>query len=675
MGKRGLLRTDDRLNAPRYELLQTTELMCIRAGTIHLDPSMQNRRSPGISIRIVIAALLLTFTPIIHAWAEPAKLKKVLVLFASEGWSSPAERTIYGGMKAVFDQSQQKEIVFMGDSIDQYFFRAENSEQRRKADSIRTRYIKENINVVVPVGPGCLEYVLRHREVMFPGIPIVFCAHSAYELQHLDRANDVTGVAVTVDIAGTIDIAMRLQLGLRQVALIAGTGPLDVYLAARARSVLEIEYSGQLGWLDLTGLPMDELLARVSILPERTALLFINLTKDGSGVPFVSAEAMQLVSKSANAPLYNLLDTALGYGSVGGRLTTIEGYGRKAAEIVLRVLGGESASSINPAVMSDNPALFDWRELRRWGFEESDLPPGSIIYFKDTSLWEAYRWWVIGTFSFTCLMILVVFILASNLIKRKLAEQQAARTRNELAHIARVSTVGQLGQSLAHEINQPLAAIRVNAEVAGKLLAEERPDLEEVRAALTDIVADNKRAQEVIACIRSLVRNSPPEHARVDLNQLATSTAQVMSSDAASKGIDLRLDLQTELPHVIGDNVQLQQVVMNLVLNAVESVSESLSSRRVVTVKTAADHGRVRLSVRDTGPGIGKETVQHLFEPFFSTKPQGLGLGLSICRTIAEAHGGSLDLVPHTKDGAEFCLYLPVGSGHVTKRIIEGANQ
>jgi C4-dicarboxylate-specific signal transduction histidine kinase len=223
--------------------------------------------------------------------------------------------------------------------------------------------------------------------------------------------------------------------------------------------------------------------------------------------------------------------------------------------------------------------------------------------------------------------------------------------------------VGQLGQSLAHEINQPLAAMRVNAEAAQKLLEGEPPDLGEVRAALGDIVADSKRAQEVVACIRDLVRNKPPDIKPLDLNRVASDAVQMVQTDAASKGSAVHLELAEDLPAVYGDHVLLQQVALNLLLNALESVSENSYPPRLVAVKTGEDgDGRIYLCVSDNGPGLDPVVSKRLFEPFFSTKPEGLGLGLSICRSIIEAHGGSLSADSNLENGATFRLHLPAGS-------------
>jgi signal transduction histidine kinase len=491
----------------------------------------------------------------------------------------------------------------------------------------------------------------------------------------LEHGSDTTGTAVTCDIAGTIELARVLRPGLKRIAVIAGTGLVDSFLLSTFHDAFK-NYQGKLELIDLAGLPMDTLLTRVSGLPDATAIFYLSLSRDGAGRIFSSAATQQLVSQAANAPLFNLIDTALGYGSVGGRMTQLEALGRKSGEIAQRVLSGTSVAAIAPEVISHNPAMLDWRELKRWGIDESLLPPGSIVRFRETSPWEIYRWWVIGAFAFICLQTLLIAVLVNALIKRKQADAQASRLHQQLTHMSRVSTVGQLGQSLAHEINQPLAAIRVNAEVAQTLLAETHPDLTEVKAALGDIVADNKRAQEVIVGVRNLVKNTPPTPTRIGLNQVATDAVQVMRADAASKGVAVQLRLQADLPAVDGDSVQMQQMVLNLLLNAVEAVSQNLSPPRIVTVRTAAEaEGRtVSLSVADNGPGIEPETAERLFEAFFTTKPEGLGLGLSICRSIAEVHGGALSYASTPGKGAEFRLRLPAGAAKKERHSPGGPN-
>ena len=469
-------------------------------------------------------------------------------------------------------------------------------------------------------------------------------------------------------------------------------------------------------------------------------------------------------------------------------MTSVDANGRTAAELVLRILSGEKADAIEPVVMRDNPYLFDWREMKRWGIDESALPPGSIVRFKEFSLWETYKWWIAGFLSFLVVQSVLIAGLSINLSRRKRAEaalsrseanlrsaqdvarmgsfifdvpkdsltwsegtkevfglpaesklsyraflqmvhpddreyvdtiwqaalkgtpsdieyrvivddkskwirakveivfdrsgrpflvkgivqdisarkkseEEAARLRHDLAHVTRMSTVGELSQNIAHEVNQPLAAIVVNAEAALRLLEEPEPDIEEVREALGDIVSDQKRASEVVQRIRALVKKDRPVHMQVDLNGLVRDAVKVVQGDATARLARILLDLDAGLPTVWGDQVQLQQVVINLLVNALDALDRVASATRLITVKTGcARAGGATLSVSDTGVGIDTETAGRLFEPFFTTKTQGMGLGLSISRSIVEAHGGTIRAAANGDGGATFHVSLPVVS-------------
>jgi len=613
----------------------------------------------GILARVVFSCLVAVCICMLHPGdGDTADVKKVLIIFPEEGWSAPAYRTVYDAIKHRFDETPQIEATLFGESLDLYLF-PDQAAQQHLAEFLGEKYGNMKIDLIIPVAHSSLNFVLRARDSIFSEIPVVYCGEVAHGHKRLEHRKGVTGTALTLDFAGTIELARALQPGLKRIAVVAGTGMVDEYLLSLFHDVFN-DYKEKLEFIDLTGLPLDSLLERVSRLPASTCILYLTLQRDGAGRIFSSAVTQKLVSQAANAPLFSMIDTALGYGTVGGRMTQIEAMGRKTGEIALRVLSGESIASIAPAVIDDNPAMFDWREIKRWGIDENALPSGSIIRFREASLWDVYRWWVVGAFSFLCLQTLLISLLVNNLIKRKRAEREAARVRGQLTHVARVSTVGQIGQNLAHEINQPLAAIRMNAEAARHMLGGAAPDLAQVRESLDDIVADNKRAEGVVQRIRSLVKRTTPVHDQIDLNRIAEDTTHMIEADAGSKDVTVDLDLANDLPPVYGDPVQLEQVALNLIVNAVEAVSQNQIPSRVVTVKTnRAGDGSVSLCVSDTGAGIDQITADRLFEPFFTTKPQGLGLGLSISRAIAEAHGGSLSFASSHPRGATFCLRLP----------------
>ncbi len=242
---------------------------------------------------------------------------------------------------------------------------------------------------------------------------------------------------------------------------------------------------------------------------------------------------------------------------------------------------------------------------------------------------------------------------------RRRAELEARRARDERAHMERVAAVGELGASIAHELNQPLSAILTNAETAQRLLQRTPADLTLLREVLQDIIADGKRAGEIIRHTRSLLKKDEAPFASHDFNALVLQVTQMVGNDAQLRGATLSLQLASAPLPVRGDGVQLQQVVLNLIINALDAVSPCPPEERQVWVRTQRTDGRVELVVEDTGVGLSPEAHKRLFEPFFTTKPAGLGMGLSISRSILEVHQGRLQAEPRPGRGTLFRCSLP----------------
>jgi len=246
------------------------------------------------------------------------------------------------------------------------------------------------------------------------------------------------------------------------------------------------------------------------------------------------------------------------------------------------------------------------------------------------------------------------------------AELEAQQARQELAHFSRVSTIGELAASLAHELNQPLTGALANARAARRLLEATPPDLVEVRSTLSDIVDDNKRAAEVIRRLRGLLRKGEVRFSGLDLNGLIRDVAKLLSSDAVIRNIAVRLELDPNPLFVSADAVQIQQVVLNLLLNAMEAMTGCAENGRTITVRTENTELAVHVSVQDAGPGLGEGTQDLIFEPFYTTKPSGVGMGLAISKSIIEAHGGSIWATDNATAGATFHFSLPLADRRST---------
>jgi len=254
----------------------------------------------------------------------------------------------------------------------------------------------------------------------------------------------------------------------------------------------------------------------------------------------------------------------------------------------------------------------------------------------------------------------------NDITERKRAEQALYKAQAELAHVTRVSTLGEMTTSIAHEVNQPLGAVVNNASACLRWLAGEAPNLEEARQSARLIIADGHRASEIIGRIRALVKKSPPRKDRLDINETILEVIALARSEAQKNGVSLQTQLSSDLPLILGDRIQLQQVTLNLIINAIEAMSGVGEGPRELRVGSEKDDSRgVLVTVRDSGLGLDPKSLDHLFTAFYTTKPQGMGMGLAISRSIVEAHGGRLWATANEGRGATFEFTLPAGGEKV----------
>jgi C4-dicarboxylate-specific signal transduction histidine kinase len=244
--------------------------------------------------------------------------------------------------------------------------------------------------------------------------------------------------------------------------------------------------------------------------------------------------------------------------------------------------------------------------------------------------------------------------------RRRLAEVQSRQRMAELAHVNRFSTAGELSASIAHEINQPLGSILANAEAAQAMLKSPKPDIAEVSEILDDILSDDRRAAEVIRRLHSLLKKAPAELRNLDLNDVARETVKILSALATGRKVELASVLTPEPLPVLGDRVQLQQVILNLVVNGIDAMRDTPVKNRIISIQSSRAGNFAELSVSDSGPGIPEDNLNEIFEPFFTSKAEGMGMGLSIARTIVEAHDGQIWAENRDYGGASFRIRLPL---------------
>ena len=597
---------------------------------------------------ILLLAFLAALGAPVRAWAQaprdsvPVIPKRILVLHDEDKDDFPGLARIDRTLRESFEGQLGKDIQIHSESLALSRFERPGYESLT-ADYYRRKYGQAKPDLVVAVMEPSLDFLLRHGETLFPGVPIVFCGVDASTIKGKALGPNVTGVLVSRTFSPTLEAALRLQPDTRHVFVVGGNATFDRYLEDFVRRDLQ-PFEGRVAIEYLFGLSMDEWLKRLAALPARSAILYTSVFSDGAGQPFVPHEAVSTIAAAANAPVYVFVDQFVGLGPVGGNVYSVEMHATQAAAMGLKLLQGVPVASLPIREVGAQVDLFDSRQLKRWNLEESRLPPGSQVLFREPSLWAQYRWYIVAAIALVLLQAALIGALAVARARQRRAEAEARRQRDELAHVLRVTTLGELTSSLAHEIIQPLTAILTNAEAAKRFLESGRPaDAKDVQEALADIQASADQAALVIDRLRTLFRKQSVKHVEVDVETLVKNVVDLLHAAMLVERIDIQLAFARPLPAVSGDPVQLEQVLLNVLTNASDAIGAGSDGPRAIAIRGYQGRpGYVVVEVADTGVGVGPADLDRIFEQFVSTKPKGLGMGLAISRSIISAHRGRI---------------------------------
>ena len=624
----------------------------------------EGRAGPGrLTPALALALLLCALAP------GAAEARSNILLVFDEDKDFPGLSIINRGLRESFREGLQGDVEFFSESLNLSQFKDARYDDTLR-EHFRRKYAGKRIDLIVAVLEPSLDFLLRHGAALFPGVPIVVCGADSSDIAGLRLPPNVGGVLVKRDFAPTLDRALRLQPDTREVFVVGGASRFDRRVQEIARRDLQA-FAGRVGITYLVDLPMEELLARLSSLPPHSVVYYLTLLADGGGRAFVPHEALARISGAASAPVYVAVDQYLGFGAVGGHVYSFDAHARRTAEMGIRVLRGEALQMVELATYEDR---FDARQLERWHLDENRLPAGSTILFRSSSLWELYRWQIVTG----VILILLQSALITGLMvassrrraaeraareseeQRRRAEHDAQKQRDELAHALRMTTLGELTASFAHELRQPLTAIVANAQAARQFLGGGEAASGEVRDALDDIASAGHRASDTIDRLRNLFRKEHTELAPLDVNELITDVLRLLGYMIRGRNIRMRFTSLEALPPVLGDSIQLRQVLTNLLINAVDAITAAEREPREIAIETGSrGTGRVAITVCDTGVGAAERDLERMFEHFVTSKPQGLGMGLTISRSIVEAHGGRIWATRNETHGLTVHVELP----------------
>jgi signal transduction histidine kinase len=527
----------------------------------------------------------------------------------------------------------------------------------RMARYLAEKYVDHRPDVVIALGEQATSFIVTHRNTIAPDAKIVFCGFGSDTAAKLNLPSDVVGAFTEFDITKTFEMARGLQPNARHLFILAGSSDFDRSWLASARADLAVSAKNY-ETTYLTNLTIDEFVERAADLPSESILLVLTVLSDRSGRNFIPRQALEQIAATASAPVYGPYDTYIGHGVVGGNAVTFESMGTTVAELAIDALAGKPIANV------DVPQTFvaDARQLKRWGLSESALPPGTVQSFRDKTLWEEHWLAIIGTAGVVALQGMVITGLLVERRRRRVAELESRRRLIDVVHLNQSATAGALSASIAHELNQPLGAIRINAETAEVMLQSEKPDLKLIQQILADIRDDDQRASDIIAQLRGLLRKRTEiDWQEFDLNDVINSAIHILHAEAERRSVVVSSSQPSRKLPVRADKVHVQQVILNLATNAMDAMVDAVSSeRKLVFQTTLTEESKVEVSISDTGRGIPSDQLGSVFDAFYTTKPTGTGIGLSIARAIIETYGGRIWADNRPEGGAVFRFVLPL---------------
>jgi signal transduction histidine kinase/ABC-type uncharacterized transport system substrate-binding protein len=522
--------------------------------------------------------------------------------------------------------------------------------------SIYTHY---PLDLIVAIGGPAANFVQLHRQRLFPRVPMLVTALDRRRVQNEKLTDNDAVVPVTIDIPALFENIMRVLPDTKTIAIVNGVSPIERFWTQEmSRELAPFAGRVELKWYN--ELPFDEIQKNAEDLPPHSAIFLVLMNVDAAGVVHEAGGALRKLASSASAPIFSYDDSFFGEALVGGPMTSALEGGRIAAAVAMRILDGEKAGNIKTASIGFSAPKYDWRQLRRWNISESRLPPGSEVLFREPTAWQRYSWQIALTTAVVLLQAGFISGLLHERRRRQLAEVQSRQRMAELARVMRFSTAGELTASIAHEINQPLGSILTNAETAQAILKSPSPDILELNEIVADIVRDDRRAGEVIRRIKSLLTKAPFELKNLDLNDVARESMEFLSTLVAARKVEQVSVITPDALPILGDRIQLQQVILNLVVNGIDAMRNTPSESRIISIRTSHVDNFAQLSVSDLGSGIPEDRLNEVFEPFFTSKAEGMGMGLSIARTIIEAHHGLISAKNRVHGGASFRIRLPL---------------
>jgi len=530
--------------------------------------------------------------------------------------------------------------------------------EREVVDYIRAMFAdRPKPDLIMTVAGPAAVFARKYRSQLFPDTPLLFAAVDQRFLRDAPLGDKETAVAVVNDYPRLLEEILQLLPETKQVFMVMGSGLLSKFWRQEFEEELR-PFHDRLTFVWSEELSLPEILRRSARLPRHSAIFYLTFGTDAQGGAYADERVLDDLRTTANAPLFGVQSVYLGSGVVGGTMMSIENLARNTADVALRLLNGAPPGSIKVPPQRPGQPTFDWRELQRWGIAESRLPAGSVVRYRSPSLWQEHSGTVLSAVGvLTVQSLLIVGLLHQRRARRK-AEMESRKNLALAADASRRQTMSALTSSIAHELGQPLSSMTYNAQALQMMIAADRVMPDTLSEIASDIQSQGVQAMQIIDRHRKMLRSRQLDKKAIDLHAVISESLALVSNDMRVRQIEVTVNLSANPCVIDGDPVLLQQVLVNLMMNAMDAMADTPPARRRVTISTDVSAADVVVSVRDTGTGLPKHIDDTLFTPFVTTKANGIGIGLTIARTIVDAHGGTIDAHNNPEGGATFTVTL-----------------
>jgi signal transduction histidine kinase len=592
------------------------------------------------------------------------KVKNVVIFFALSS-NLPSYQNFIEGFNAAFQSGEDEPINLIIEYLD--LGRAENEIYARHIiDIYNTKFRNNSIDLLITFGPGIYPVLEKYDLKVLKTSPVINIDLDTPGRASSQTPANVNNIEMIIKLrsANTLRAAFDLFPKYTNVFVISGISATDRYFTHSIEDCIK-EFEPIHNFTFVTGLTIDSTIQYAKKIPANSIVIIPTYLLDENNIPYSTPEAINTISRLCKAPIFPVTDsfTKKG-GGIGGNILSFVYLGKEAGRIAIEMLNGKRASEIKLNENSYYRYIYDWQQLKKWGLVNSRLiSKESIFYNKETSFFSEYHWYICGFMVFLFSQTLLILYLIKLNKRQKLITGQMLETETihrEMIREDRLAKMVELTASLSHELNQPLSAILFSAQAGKRFLQTGKLNHPQAEEIFDNIIEDDKRAGEIISSVKSLMKLESRGKENINLNSLIHETINIIHTEAISQRVKIELKLENAPVFVFCDKTQIQQVLMNFIRNAFQSMEKNDYGNRILEIVQQQEKGTVMVSVRDSGPGIDESILKSLFKPFVTTNKKGFGIGLALSRSIIEKHQGEIWANNLVGGGAEFSFRLHI---------------